>query len=96
MITKNHKLIAKIQIFRYSYIMSMHRSFFKVEFLFFSKVFARTLLCDNLKLATQTASTHGLDCITYGGLSTVPILPLFFFILSLPIFLLSSVVICYR
>ncbi|KAL7611996.1 hypothetical protein Lser_V15G05589 [Lactuca serriola] len=33
----------------------------------FSQVFARTLLCDNLKLATHAASTHGLDCITYGG-----------------------------
>lgn len=31
MITKNHKLISKIQIFRYSYLMSMHRSFLKLN-----------------------------------------------------------------
>lgn len=44
----------------------MQCSFLMAGFLFFSKVFARTVICD-LNLATHVASTYGLDCITHEG-----------------------------
>lgn len=59
--------------------MSHWRSFLKVKYPFLSQVFARTVICRDLDVATRVARTDGLDCITVEGFLLVLRYLLFFF-----------------